>query len=131
MISFCVRVPGLKISKLKKLVKDHMLTPRQIVLAVKKAKRIFIPFVGKKIRIPLTCSECQTTLSEFAGCYEKIPTEDLTLRFSVIRDDPCVVQVASAGGDCRVMKEAIRIVVQRHIMQKLKKLGIQCSLFRT
>ncbi len=127
MIGFCVRVTGLKISKLKKLVGQHMLSPRQIVLAVKKEKRMFIPFAGKNVQIPLVCSECQATLSDVAGCYKKIPTEDLTLRFEVIHDDPYVVQWASGGGDCRVMKEAVRIVVQRHIMQKLKKFGIQCS----
>ena len=58
---------------------------------------------------PEKCDECGTTLWDMVNMYKKVPTEDLTFR--VYRKEKYILQSASGGGDCRLMKNACRSAI--------------------
>jgi len=65
---------------------------------------------------PTKCDECGTTLADMVSSYNKIPTEDLTCYITELDRKKALVQLASGGGECRLMKNALRTAMCSLIM---------------
>ncbi len=74
---------------------------------------------------PKICEECDTTIDDMVACYNDVPTSDLTCYVFKETEDGLghtiprqLVQLASGGGECRDMKEKLRIAMCALIMAR-------------
>lgn len=57
---------------------------------------------------PEKCEECGTILDDMISAYDEIPSEDATCYITDWGDQKALAQLASGGGNCRYMKNAVR-----------------------
>lgn len=115
MVGYFVQVTGMTVPQLRQFVRENMPSQKELLRRMRLAG---LPEDSFFTGFPLT---------SFAERYEKIPSKDLTIRVMRVEGYAAVVQHSSGGLGSRKDRDALRRIVQRHIVRKLRAAGHPCT----
>ncbi len=120
---YILEVPGVQTRWLRQFVRTNMPDPA---------------WLEQELRRYFTegCKECGSSLKDYADCYydpEQINLKDrkkealIWVRYDWYSRTPAIWQHASGGGECRPIKDRLRLIVRAYFKKKLKAKRIKTT----
>lgn len=118
MVGCYVLITEMKVAELAAFTTENMLSLEELLDQARKKK------------LPAECSCCGEMLEDCVNRYQEVPSSDATIKFEVVDQVSACVQYSSGGGDCRKMKDGLRIIVRDHLARRLRRAGAPCTVHK-